>query len=196
MPGRHPCPWCTWDERDNLDDIGKWELRGATQHALQYEEFCREYGGLKENSKLCKGVENPTVFQDTGILPRENMAILNLPELHLMLGVGQRLYDVILESMSEDEIRIHQDSLKRYKRLLLKHHGDLFLNRNCNAFIALRRFDYVVSSCFGRARSTTEFHEKIFEFEELTNVWDFLYNKSTYSMPPSGSIDAKTFTYR
>ncbi|KAI6658738.1 hypothetical protein LOD99_15061 [Oopsacas minuta] len=33
MPGRHPCPWCTWDERDNLDNIGKWELRGSTQHA-------------------------------------------------------------------------------------------------------------------------------------------------------------------
>ncbi|KAI6661820.1 hypothetical protein LOD99_9772 [Oopsacas minuta] len=30
-----PCPWCTWEERDNLDDIGKWELRGSTQHALQ-----------------------------------------------------------------------------------------------------------------------------------------------------------------
>ncbi|KAI6650038.1 hypothetical protein LOD99_6253 [Oopsacas minuta] len=114
MPGRHPCPWCTWDERNNLDDIEKWELRGSTQHAAQYEEFCREYGGLKENSKLCKGVDNPTVFQDADILPIENMVILNLAELHLLLGVSQILYDVIVESMSEDEIQIHQDTLKSH----------------------------------------------------------------------------------
>ncbi|KAI6651144.1 hypothetical protein LOD99_5495 [Oopsacas minuta] len=110
------------------------------------------------------------------------MAIHNLPELHLLLGVGQRLHDVIVESMSEDEIQIHQDTLKRYNikksqyhggrfegnsmRLLLKHHGDLFLNKNCNAFIALRRFDSVGSSCFGISRCTPEFHERILEFEE------------------------------
>ncbi|KAI6651336.1 hypothetical protein LOD99_5302 [Oopsacas minuta] len=51
-------------------------------------------------------------------------------------------------------------------RLLLKHHGDLFLKKNCNAFIALRRFDSVVSSCFGISRCIPEFHERIFDFEE------------------------------
>ena len=28
----------------------------------------------------------------------------NIPELHLMLGVGQKLYDALLTTMSEEEI--------------------------------------------------------------------------------------------
>ena len=40
MPCRHPCPWCTWDERDNLEDFGKWELRGISQHSQLYQQFC------------------------------------------------------------------------------------------------------------------------------------------------------------
>ena len=76
------------------------------------------------------------------ILTSEHLAILNLPELHLMLGVGQMLYYLIIESMTENEIRIHKDNSKQIVSvkvkpwwnfegnlmpLLLKHHGDLFL---------------------------------------------------------------------
>ena len=53
MFGNESSAWCTLDERDNLYDIGKWEPRGSTQHALQYEEFCREW--MEKEFKIMQG---------------------------------------------------------------------------------------------------------------------------------------------
>ena len=36
------------------------------------------------------------------------MQIFNLPELHLLLGIGQKLYDAINLTMSEDEKKVHE----------------------------------------------------------------------------------------
>ena len=50
MSGRRPYPWCTWDERDNLDDEGNWEARGALQRKEVYEHFVNDFGGLRYQS--------------------------------------------------------------------------------------------------------------------------------------------------
>ena len=113
MSGRHPYPWCTWNERDNLDDEGKWEARGALHHKEVYEHFVNDFGGLKEKSKQCKGVEKPTVFDGTGITPND-MSLFNFPESHLMLGVGQKLHDMTLHSMSTSESEVHEIALKKF----------------------------------------------------------------------------------
>ena len=65
------------------------------------KNFAEDFG-KKENSKLCKGVENSTGFHDVGILLIENMIILKISEIHLVIGVGQRLYDFILEYMTHN----------------------------------------------------------------------------------------------
>ena len=86
--------------------------REVYDNIVNYQQFGTEFGGLKENTKLYKGVDKLPVIEWTYLSITENMNILNLPELHLMLGVGQELYDAISLSMSETEMEIHQQLLK------------------------------------------------------------------------------------
>ena len=108
------------------------------------EHFVNDFGG-KENSKQCKRSRESYFIDDTGITPNSNMSllVLNLPEIHLMLGVGQKLYDKTLHSMSTSEIEVHVIAFKKFNiikkyhegsfegnsmRLLLKHHAEISLN--------------------------------------------------------------------
>ena len=76
-------------------------------------------------------------------------------------------------------------------RLLLKHQGYMYINKNCNAFIALRRFDSVVFSCFGIVRCTPGFHERILEFEEEYKCVIFIVYQKTYGMSQFCSLSGK-----
>ena len=52
------------------------------------------------------GVEDPPSI---GIWLSNKMDIFNIPELHLMLGVGKKLNDAILVTMSEEKILTHEN---------------------------------------------------------------------------------------
>ena len=53
------------------------------------------------------------------------MSLLNLPELHLMLGVSEKLHDFALQSMFVAEIEVHELTLKKLNitGLLTSHLG-------------------------------------------------------------------------
>jgi hypothetical protein len=177
MSGRHSCLWCTWDERDNLDDCGKWELRGDVQHMRMYDKWIAN-GGIQTQCKDYKGVQSPSVFNETSLAVVNNMHILNPPELHLMLGCDQKLYDTVLKSMSESDILEHKAALLKcgirrsdyhgnafegnQMRQVLKRLGDLRLNEFCSAYTTMVR---LVEGVFGVAIDP-EFETIVWEFEE------------------------------
>ena len=59
-----------------------------------FGKLCDEYNGdSKGHAVDCDGVENPETFD---IWLPNYMRKFNLPELHLLLGIGQKLYDAIV----------------------------------------------------------------------------------------------------
>ena len=54
------------------------------------------------------------------------MQMFNIPELHLLLGAGQKLYDAIVATMSEEELAIHELLLKHNNISRLSYHGGAF----------------------------------------------------------------------
>ena len=116
-----------------------------------------------------------------GIWMSNTMDRFNIPELHLMLGVGQKLYDALLTTISEEEILAHENLLRSNSIQRSTYHGNAFegnamskLLRTCeklafppsnSAFIAMKRFNDVVTSCFG-TNIESEYIEYIHQFEE------------------------------
>ena len=94
----------------------------------------------------------------------DNKEIWNIPELHLLLGIGQKLYDNILATMSVNEQNHHEELLKlngiitsdyrgnafegNAMRKLLKNTHNLGMNPSNSCVIALKRFSDVVEDCF------------------------------------------------
>ena len=54
------------------------------------------------------------------------MQMFNIPELHLLLGVGQKLYDAIVATMSEEELATHELLLKHNNISRGSYHGGAF----------------------------------------------------------------------
>ena len=109
------------------------------------------------------------------------MEIWNIPELHLLLGIGQKLFDSIFDTMSVNEQNQHTELLKKYGILksdyhskafegnamshLLKNIPNLGMNPNNSCVIALKRFSEVVESCFGTVL-TGDYSQALLIFEE------------------------------
>ena len=93
------------------------------------------------------------------------MEILNIPELHIMVGIGQKLYDSTLETMSTEELDIHKGLLKKYGIYTSNYFGNAFEGNAMNKLLnsikylgfnhkkscvsALEQFSQVVKSCLG-----------------------------------------------
>ena len=72
-----------------------------------FDQLCTKWG--RKYAIDCMGVEdNPSMR----IWMSNTMDRFNIPELHLMLRAGQRLYDAIVTTMSEDEIVAHENLLR------------------------------------------------------------------------------------
>ena len=61
-----------------------------------------------------------------GIWMSNTMDRFNIPELHLMLGVGQKLYDALLTTISEEEILAHENLLRSNSIQRSTYHGNAF----------------------------------------------------------------------
>ena len=149
----------------------------AHQHEM-YENFCN---GGRKNTINCDNsdcVEDP---EATNVWLADYMQMFNIPELHLLLGIGQRLYDGIIKSMWDEKIQI-QDALpkkKQDKEIYLpwrsirrkrneedpKEATDLGFPKNNSAYVALKKFGDVVDSCFGN-NIVGDFKNSIYEFEQ------------------------------
>ena len=104
------------------------------------------------------------------------MQKFNLPELHLLLGIGQKLYDAIVLNMSEEEKHVHEDLLKQQNIKRSSYHGGAFEGNamrkitkyisnlgfptNNSSYIALKRFAELVDSWFGNVE------ELVCQFED------------------------------
>ena len=63
---------------------------------MMWDRLQEKFKGLWKNfSKECDGVKNLRVVDKWLVY---NMEIWNIPELHLLLGIGQKLYDNILST--------------------------------------------------------------------------------------------------
>ena len=52
--------------------------------------------------------------------------MFNLPELHLLLGIGQKLYNAIMETMSDDDKLVHESLLKQHQIMSSVYNGGAF----------------------------------------------------------------------
>ena len=178
MSGRHPCIWCTWDKRSGLSKVD-WHPRSSAHHSKMLQKLFDIYNGdSKTHSIDCDGIEYPEAFN---IWLTDYMQIFNLPELHLLLGIGQKLYNAITLTMSEDEKKIHEKLLTKHSILRSTYHGgafegngirkiirnvtDLGFPVNNSSYIALKRFGDVVTSCFGK-NTIGDLDEIVYQFEE------------------------------
>ena len=181
MAGRYPCIWCTWDSRLGLSET-QTTCRSSLLHSTMFDKLATVYtGNSKKYAINCMGMED---LPSIGIWMSNTMDTFNIPELHLMLGVGQKLYDAILVTMSEEEILTHENLLRDNNIQRSTYHGNAFegnamrkLLKMCNGlafpssnstFIALKRFSDVVTSCFG-TNIESEYMEHIHQFEEAFN---------------------------
>ena len=61
---------------------------------------------VTENHAIdCDGVEDKEALD---VWMSDYMQIFNIPELHLLLGIGQKLYDAIVFTMSVEELSNHE----------------------------------------------------------------------------------------
>ena len=89
---RHPCPWCHWIKGYAATDF---QLRTFEEIRYWYLKWSEETGS--DESKLksyynCKGVPL-SIFPDFGCV----LDFIPLPELHLMLGLVNKLVDELIK---------------------------------------------------------------------------------------------------
>ena len=178
MSGRHPCIWCTWDKRTGLSKA-HWDLRSSSHHDKMFRKLCDVYDGDSKNNAIhCDGVEDCEAFN---IWLTDYMQMFNLPELHLLLGIGQKLYNAIMEIMSDDDKLVHESLLKQHQIIRSIYHGGAFegnamrkitknvekigLPPNNSSYIALKRFSDLVDACFGK-EITGDIETLVIQFEE------------------------------
>ena len=180
MLGRYPCIWCNWSVNDNFNENDTaYTIRNNAHHMEMWNRLQVKYkGNWKTYSKECDGIENLPVV-DKWV--DNSMQIWNIPELHLLLGVGQKLYDNVLLKMSVDEQNQHKELLKKYGIITSDYHGNAFegnamskllknipnlgMNPNNICVIALKRFSDVVEACF-RTEVSENYSQAILLFEE------------------------------
>ena len=111
MLGRYPCIWCTWDTKSGLDHVD-FKSRSSAHNSEMYQKLCEKYDCDTKNHAIdCDGVEDKEALD---VWMSDYMQILNIPELHLLLGIGQKLYDAIVFTMSVEELSNHEILLKQY----------------------------------------------------------------------------------
>ena len=108
MAGRYQCIWCTWDSHLGLNGT-QITTRSPLLHLTMFDKLSTMYSGdAKKYAIDCMGVED---LPSIGIWMSNTMDKFNIPELYLMLGVGQKLYDALqlLTTMSEEEILANEN---------------------------------------------------------------------------------------
>ena len=85
-----------------------------------FTKLCDKYQGDSKNNAIhCDGIEDSEAF-DVWL---HYMQMFNLPELHLLLGIEQKLYDSILCTMSEEEKEFHEALLRKHNIQKSTYHG-------------------------------------------------------------------------
>ena len=90
----HPCPWCHW-VKGSRDLDKQWELRTFEGIRHWQERWVQETGCDPKQCKKyfnCKELPLP-IFPDVGLVSD----YVPLPELHLHLGIVNKLTDELLE---------------------------------------------------------------------------------------------------
>lgn len=95
----YPCTWCT-AFHGKLDVCGEYRTIGSC--LKNYSDWLNA-DGLKKNSKNFKNCINPPLFE--GDHDEQIIEFIPPPELHLMLGVVNKLYDHMLLEFEEDSIK-------------------------------------------------------------------------------------------
>ena len=172
----HPCSWCEspkdkWDRNAPLRTLGR-----IRQKAREYQAACREYQERKANGRLHKTLKKPecanflNCFEEPLIKGADEKSIFDvvpLPELHLMTGVVNHIFNALNDSWGENRA---YEWAKKYSISSDSHHGQGFkgpsarrllkvanelavdksLPRNLTVFAhALVCFNTIFSGCFG-----------------------------------------------
>ena len=90
----HPCPWCHWSKGSRDMDMA-WELRTFQGIRQWYERWSQETGCEPKHCKKyfnCQEVPL-SMFPDNGFVSD----FVPLPELHLLLGIVNKLTDELLK---------------------------------------------------------------------------------------------------
>ena len=130
---------------------------------LCLSNFAMSIMAIQKDAVDCDGVENP---ETSDIWLSDYMQKFHLQELHLLLGIGQKLYDAIILNISEEEKHVHEDLLKQQDIKRSLYHGGAFegiamrkitkcisnlgFPTNNSSYIVLKRFAELVDSCFGK----------------------------------------------
>ena len=83
----------------------EFKSRSSAHDAEMYQILCDKYGSDAKNHAIgSEGVED---IEALGVWMSDYMKMFNIPELHLLLGVRQKLYDVVA-AMSEEQLVTHE----------------------------------------------------------------------------------------
>lgn len=92
----YPCTWC-YAKKGNLDERGIYRTLGNIMQI--YNLWC-ESGSRKEKAKNFCNCIHPPVF--TSNEDKTFLQIIPPPELHLLLGVVNTLFDKLLAEFEDD----------------------------------------------------------------------------------------------
>ncbi|KAI6648758.1 hypothetical protein LOD99_7145 [Oopsacas minuta] len=118
------------------------------------------YQGDSKNYAIdCDGIEDR---QALNVWLVDFMQMFNLPELHLLLGIGQKLYDAILITISA----YHGGAFEgNAMRKITKEVLELGFPKSNSSYITLVKFRDVVDSCFGK-HIKGDFKMAVYHFEQ------------------------------
>ena len=164
-------------QKKHLSSI-EYKPRSSSHHKEKFTKLCDKYQGNSKNNAIhCDGIDSEAF--DVWLV--DYMQMFNLPKLHLLLRIGQKLYDSILCTMSEEEKEFHEALLRKHNIQKSTYHGgafegnamrkitkqatDLGFPKNNCSYITLLRFNAVVTTCFEK-ENTGDYKMVIFQFEE------------------------------
>lgn len=95
----YPCTWCT-AMKGNLDQCGEYRTIGSC--LVNYENWLNS-GSKKRSAKRFQNCVNPPLF--AGDHTKEIIDFIPPPELHLLTGTVNKLYDHILSEFEGDAVK-------------------------------------------------------------------------------------------
>ena len=180
MLGVQPCVFCTWKKSGGWKNF-KSVPRTAEHHMKMVEKLETEFDSDgKIGARFCDGVEAGRLLDYNDAID-----IFPPPELHMMLGIFQHLYDAAMKNLKPEDKIVHNLALKKLGVSPEKYHGGAFDGHACRKLLqnierlsfpskyveALRALNDVIVSVFGLKRSNdyTEFIEKFIAAYKETN---------------------------
>lgn len=183
----HPCPWC---EAKNINLNQSGDLRSISSITAHYNNWAAQTGSDKSKAKYFANCVNVPLI--TGDYDEPILNFIPPPELHLLMGTVQHLFDNLKREHTEiaeqwiKDAGVQVDHYQRFNgnnaRKLLKKSYLLENLSPGNKFISVfENFNKVVESCFGQVLHQN-YKELIHEFAKLVSICNIRFTPKLHTI--------------